>query len=74
MLQRCARSGKSVINKASAIGNIRSNSLKFALINMMRLPWGEKVKTCYIGEEGSPEHGEAKRAKHRRGCFAVPEG
>jgi hypothetical protein len=24
------------------------------------------VKTCYIGEEGSPEHQEAKRAKERR--------
>jgi hypothetical protein len=27
---------------------------------------GQKVKTCYIGEEGSPEHQEAKRAKYRR--------
>ncbi|MBW4441175.1 MAG: hypothetical protein KME10_08080 [Plectolyngbya sp. WJT66-NPBG17] len=27
---------------------------------------GKKVKSCYIGEEGSPEHQEAKRAKYRR--------
>ncbi|MBD2078474.1 hypothetical protein [Leptolyngbya sp. FACHB-17] len=25
-----------------------------------------KVKSCYIGEEGSPEHQEAKRQKYRR--------
>lgn len=25
-----------------------------------------KVKSCYIGEEGSPEHQEAKREKYRR--------
>jgi hypothetical protein len=27
---------------------------------------GQKVKTYYIGEEGSPENQEAKRAKYRR--------
>ena len=27
---------------------------------------GQMVKTCYIGEEGSPEHQEAKKAKYRR--------
>lgn len=32
---------------------------------------GKKVKSCYIGEEGSPEHQEAKQQKYRRDRLKV---
>lgn len=32
---------------------------------------GKKVKSCYIGEEGSSEHQEAKRQKYRRDRLKV---